>query len=178
MALAYKNFLWLSSICSFSSASVVEISPSIIGISMVHAFCNSFSSSQLVGPCTVFVSLLITFSWSVSFIALLLWLMLCTFSLGTSLFSHLHFLSNDTLSCVHRATLYLTFFSSLLSVFINSPYISSSYFIELIPWSPYTTMSSSSLSLYMSVHTITHYSHTLLSPKSIISVSFLFCSFS
>ena len=138
MALAYRNFLLLSSIRSFSSASVVEILLSIISISMVHAFCNSFSLSKLVGPCTVLVSWLLTFLRLVSLIALLLWLMLCTFSLGMSPFSHLHFFSNNTLSCAHRATLYLTFFSSSLSVFINSPYISSSYFVKLIPWSPYT----------------------------------------
>ena len=126
------------------------------------------------------VSLLIASSQPVSFIALLLWLMLCTFSLGMSPFSHLCFFSNDTLSCVHRATLYLTFISSSLSGFINSPYVSSSYFVELIPSSPYNTMSSSSLSLYMSVHIIAQFSHTLLllSPKSIILVSFLFFSFS
>ena len=133
MALAYRNFLLLCSICSYSSASVVEISLSIITISMVHAFCDSFSLSLLIGPCTVLVSLLITISQLFSFISLYLWLMLCTFSLGMSLFNCLHFFSNDTLSCVHSATLQLTFFSSSLSVFINSPYISSLYFLELIP---------------------------------------------
>ena len=43
--LAYRNFLLLSSICSSSSASIVEILPLIVGIPMVHAFRDSISSS-------------------------------------------------------------------------------------------------------------------------------------
>ena len=76
------------------------------------------------------------------------------FLLGVVSLSHLLFLSNDTLSFVHRATLHLTSSSSSLWVFVSLPYIAFSYSSVLIPWSPYTTMSSSSYCT--SVHIIAH----------------------
>ena len=74
------------------------------------------------------------------------------FSLGVILLSHLLFLSNDTLSFAHRATLHLTSSSSSLWVFISSPYVAFSCSSVLIPWSSYTTMSLSSSSYCTSVH--------------------------
>ena len=58
-----QELLILSSILVSTSESVMEISPSIIGIPMVHAFCDSFSLSYLVGFCTMSFSLLIMLNW-------------------------------------------------------------------------------------------------------------------
>ena len=76
------------------------------------------------------------------------------FPFGVVLLSCLHFLSNDTLSFAQRATLHLTSSSSLLWVFISLLYVAFLYSSVLIPWSLYTTMSSSSYCT--SVHIITH----------------------
>ena len=103
-----RNFLFLCLILFSSSESIMEISPLIVDIPMVHAFCNSFSLSYLVGSCTVSFSLLIGLNWVSS-------------SIGMSLFSRLRFFSSDTLFCAHRATLYLMTGSSSLSVF-NGPH--------------------------------------------------------
>ena len=46
---------------------VVEILPSLVSISIIHAFHDSFSSSSPVGPCITVATLLTVFSVGFSF---------------------------------------------------------------------------------------------------------------
>ena len=73
-ALAYKNFFSSSLIVSSSFIILVEISPSFISISIVHALCDSFLLSSSAGPCATNVDLLIDFTVHFSFIGMSLWL--------------------------------------------------------------------------------------------------------
>ena len=63
----YKEAHQSSLTCSGPFIIVVEISPSFVSISIVHAFCNLFCSSSSVGPCTTVATLLNVFPVGFSF---------------------------------------------------------------------------------------------------------------
>ena len=92
--------------------------------------------------------------------------MLCMYLLGVVSLSHLLFLSNDTLSFVHRATLHLTSSSSLLWIFISSPYIAFSYSSVLISWSPYNYY----VIIFIFILYLCTHHHTLLAYTNIVQI--------
>ena len=68
--LAYRNFFSSSLIDSSSFIILIEISPSLITVSIVHALRNSFSSSSSAGLCATNVDLLVELTVCFSFIGI------------------------------------------------------------------------------------------------------------